>query len=258
MPGNFHSNWNGDGNSIEQLNKIDIVNAHGGTASAAGSIALNNESDLTKVRIKENLGKDGIVDFEKMDIDKKIMDPNQNEYLKSAKSIGSGTFLITPLLYIPDVKSTMVKILNTTYLSKKLLTSIKGNQELNNDLTNIVNNTTKDWKSVRKTTTSYTSAYTDAEGVTQDIRRLNQGTGYGPKGWDTIRGTTISAIANVNIEGTKEETRTTTTTDEAGNVHTETYTVEVGANGFRLRCKIIYSQPAWHVRIRIIIYPVSV
>lgn len=229
MPGNVHSNWSGDGNSIQG---DAVIDAHGGIASAAGKIALNQD-DPKKLRIKQNLGKDGIVDFEEMDINNKIMEPNANTSLKDAantKTIGSGTFLITPLLYIPDDKSKMLSIVNGTYLSKNALYAAKNSPEIKTSISEIVKQQTKTWKSVNSVITTYSAKYTDVEGVTRDIREKNDDPAYGAKGWDTIKGTKIAATASVDIKGTSEHEETRTTRDAYGNEQTETVTVTVQEN----------------------------
>lgn len=233
MPGNFHSNWNGEGNSIEQLNNLDIVNAHGGIASAAGKIALNRD-DPNKLRIKENLGKYGLVDFEKMDINNKIMDPDKimDTSGGSTSKIGSGTFLITPLLYIPDDRAKMLKIMNTTYLEKPLLGAAKRSSDFKSAIHDMVKSKTNGWNTVNVKTTYYVR-YTDVEGVTKDIREKNADPAYGPRGWDTIKGTKIAANVSLKITGTSVHNELRTSVDEYGNQHSwyETVTRPESASG---------------------------
>ena len=212
LPGQIYSNWDPnkageDPNtsfSIEQDFSCSSVDIKGGTASAAGKIKLNN--DPNKVVIRENLGSDQL-EYDKNINGGEIIDANKSSCTPDVKS---GSFLITPLYYIPNDPQKMADILNRTSDSKLKLAALAPTVvPLPTDATTAATNIGVDisnWDNVNFTAGYKTMAYTTAQGVTQDIRKDIPGFSDAnfPIGWDVIEGTGMKVQIGVNVTGTEE------------------------------------------------------
>jgi hypothetical protein len=210
-PGQIYSNWDPnkageDPNTSFSIEQADLfgmnVDVKGGTASAAGKINLNDDPNL--VVIRENLGSDQ-AECDKNMNGGKIIDANKSSCTPDVKA---GSFLITPLYYIPDEQQKMVDIINRTSKDKLDLlapTLVPLPTNATTAATNAGINISN-WDNVSYNSGYTSKAYTSAIGVTQDIRKDIPGFSDPnfPLGWDVIEGTNMKVQIGVNVTGTEE------------------------------------------------------
>ncbi len=248
-PGRIYSAWDPskageDPNTSYSIEQADLlgtkVDLQGGTASAAGKIKLNE--DPNKVIPKENLASVESCSDENMEAGK-IIDAKKSSCTPDVKP---GSFLITPLYYIPNDPQKMADILNKTS-QDKLLAVAQTEVPLPADATTAAANAhinITNWNNVKYTATYKTMAYTSAKGVTQDIRKDLPGFSDAnfPIGWDVIEGTNMQVEIGVTVTGTEEVSdpkwynpfNTKTEGRNGANDYTRTAPIPAGATTFQL------------------------
>ncbi len=205
--GNIHSNWIGSGPSIERVSSTCAIDAKGGVASAAGKIeGMDPNTDPNvNVTIRENLENDG-----KLPVDEINPSDIISKHI-TEKAVSPGTYLISPLYYIPNDQAVMKEILEKarakTTLSQEMkdysLTKVPTPTSLS-EAVNMGNVNTSGWKSTNGYNVNYNVAITTVEGVTYDARE-----GVIPEaelGWDKIRVASITTTRTITVSGTEEHT----------------------------------------------------
>ncbi|MEQ8225037.1 MAG: hypothetical protein ABRQ37_22150, partial [Candidatus Eremiobacterota bacterium] len=247
-PGRIYSAWDPvkegeDPNTSFSIEQADLlgtkVDLQGGTASAAGKIRLNE--DPNKVVLKENLSSEE--PREKNMEAGKIIDEKKSSCTPDVKP---GSFLITPLYYIPNDPQKMADILNRTS-QNKLLAVAQTEVPLPTDAATAAANANiniSNWDNVQYTAGYKTMAYTSAIGVTQDIRKDLPGFSDAnfPIGWDIIEGTNMQVQIGVTVKGTEEVSdpkwynpfNTSTENRNGANNYTRTAAIPTGATTFQL------------------------
>jgi len=204
--GNIHSNWGEPGTTSIQRFDNCAIDAKGGVASAAGDVEgiADNDPNIT---VRKNLGSDGQLKIDEIDPNKII-----GKHV-SDKAVTPGTYLISPLYYIPNNEDTMKKILEhvktdpgytlNQEMTSYSLTKVPTPTSLTDAVT-MGNVNTSGWSSTSGYSVNYNVAITTVEGVTYDARE-----GVIPEaelGWDKIRVASITTTRTITVRGTEEHT----------------------------------------------------
>lgn len=205
--GNIHSNWLGSGPSIEKVSSTCALDAKGGVASAAGKIN-GIAPDDPNITIRPDLKEEGKLPVDQIN-PSDIISKHATE-----KAVSPGTYLISPLYYIPNDQAVMKQILehvksdSSTYaLSQQMkdysLTKVPTPTSLS-EAVSMGNVNTSGWESTNGYNVNYNVAITTVEGVTYDARE-----GVIPEaelGWDKIRVASITTTRTITVTGTEEHT----------------------------------------------------
>jgi len=202
--GNIHSNWAVTGNPSIEKSATCSLDAKGGVASAAGEIK-GIDPNVSNITIRQNLGEYGTLPVDEF---------NPSEIISkhsTKKAVSPGTYLISPLYYIPNDQTVMKEVLerakaNTT-LSQEMkdysLTKVPTPTSLA-EAVSMGNVNTSDWKSTKGFSVNYNVAINTVEGVTYDAR---EGVVDVSKlGWDKIRVASITTTRTITVTGTEENT----------------------------------------------------
>ncbi|MEQ8187491.1 MAG: hypothetical protein ABRQ39_05915 [Candidatus Eremiobacterota bacterium] len=250
--GNIHSNWEDAASPSIEKSATCALDAKGGVASAAGKISGIPKND-PNITVKENLGSDGKLPVDEFNPDDIISKHSTD------KAVSPGTYLISPLYYIPNDQAVMKQVLenartNTTLnqdMKSYSLTKVPTPTTLA-EAVSMGNVNTSDWKSTQGFNVNYNVAITTVEGVTYDAR---EGVVDASElGWDKIRVASITTTRTITVSGTEENTHglwpfqwTSEDPTSGAGTTTEVINVEDGLLEFQLSPNngSLYDPPDW-------------